>query len=131
MPLLSLDQACLQYGTHVLLDKVEFNLNPGDRVGLLGRNGAGKSTLMKVIRGDINLESGERWVRDGTRISYLDQSLPGADEQDVYDVVAGGLADVGELLKRYHHSILGGYEHHGLRSDRVGGEGRLAAGAES
>jgi len=108
MPLLSLDQACLQYGTHVLLDKVEFNLNPGDRVGLLGRNGAGKSTLMKVIRGDINLESGERWVRDGTRISYLDQSLPGADEQDVYDVVAGGLADVGELLKRYHHSILEG-----------------------
>ena len=77
MPLLSLDQACLQYGTHVLLDKVEFNLNPGDRVGLLGRNGAGKSTLMKVIRGDIVLESGKRWVRDGTRISYLDQSLPG------------------------------------------------------
>lgn len=108
MPLLSLDQACLQYGTHVLLDKVEFNLNPGDRVGLLGRNGAGKSTLMKVIRGDIVLESGKRWVRDGTRISYLDQSLPVADEQDVYDVVAGGLADVGELLKRYHHSILEG-----------------------
>ena len=108
MPLLSLDQACLQYGTHVLLDKVEFNLNPGDRIGLLGRNGAGKSTLMKVIRGDIVLESGKRWVRDGTRISYLDQSLPGADEQDVYDVVAGGLADVGELLKRYHHSILEG-----------------------
>ena len=108
MPLLSLDQACLQYGTHVLLDKVEFNLNPGDRIGLLGRNGAGKSTLMKVIRGDIVLESGKRWVRDGIRISYLDQSLPGADEQDVYDVVAGGLADVGELLKRYHHSILEG-----------------------
>ncbi len=85
-----------------------FNLNPGDRVGLLGRNGAGKSTLMKVIRGDIVLESGKRWVRDGTRISYLDQSLPVADEQDVYDVVAGGLADVGELLKRYHHSILEG-----------------------
>lgn len=108
MPLLSLDQACLQYGTHVLLDKVDFTVNPGDRIGLLGRNGAGKSTLMKVIKGDIVLESGKRWVRDAARVSYLDQSLPVADEQDVYDVVAGGLADVGALLRRYHRSILEG-----------------------
>ncbi len=108
MPQLTLDQVSLQYGTHVLLDKVDLKLRAGDRVGLLGRNGAGKTTLMKVIAGEIVPESGERWVRDGVRIAYLDQSLPAADDKDVYDVVASGLSDVGDLLARYHHCILEG-----------------------
>ncbi|MEE4660853.1 MAG: ATP-binding cassette domain-containing protein [Halieaceae bacterium] len=106
MPLLKLDKACLQYGTQVILDNVEFSIRPGDRIGLLGRNGAGKSTLLKTILGEVVPESGERWLRPGTRIAYLDQSLPDADEQDVYDVVAHGLADVGDVLARYHHCIL-------------------------
>lgn len=108
MLLLKLDQASLQYGTHILLDQVELNVRAGDRIGLLGRNGAGKSTLLKVIKGDISLDSGERWVRDGTRIAYLDQSLPAADDQSVYDLVAHGLANIGDLLTRYHHSIVEG-----------------------
>jgi len=108
MPLLKLDKASLHYGTHVLLDNVDFKVRAGDRIGLLGRNGAGKTTLMKVINGETALESGERWLRDGVRIAYLDQSLPDADDQDVYDVVAHGLADVGDALARYHHCILEG-----------------------
>ncbi len=108
MPLLKLDKLSLQFGTQVILDAVEFNVEPGDRIGLLGRNGAGKSTLLKVILGEMQAESGERWVRPGTRIAYLDQALPNADEQDVYDVVAHGLADVGDVLARYHHCILEG-----------------------
>ena len=108
MPLLKLDQASLQYGTHILLDQVDIKVRAGDRIGLLGRNGAGKTTLLKVIKGDIALESGERWVRDGTRIAYLDQSLPAADDQNVYDVVAHGLANIGDLLARYHRCIVDG-----------------------
>ncbi|NQX89736.1 MAG: ATP-binding cassette domain-containing protein [Halioglobus sp.] len=108
MPQLTLDQAALHYGTHVLLDKVNFKVSAGDRIGLLGRNGAGKTTLMKVIAGDIALDSGERWVRDGIRIAYLDQTLPAAGDKDVYDTVAGGLSDIGDLLARYHHSIVNG-----------------------
>ncbi len=106
MPLLKLDKLSLQYGTQVLLDDVEFSVEPGDRIGLLGRNGAGKSTLLKVIHGAVVAESGERWVQPGCRIAYLDQLLPDADEQDVYDVVAHGLADIGDLLARYHHCIV-------------------------
>jgi ATP-binding cassette subfamily F protein uup len=88
MPLLKLDKVSLHYGTHVLLDEVELVLRRGDRIGLLGRNGVGKTTLLKVINGDIAPETGECWSRQGIRISYLDQDLPHADEQDVYDVVA-------------------------------------------
>jgi len=108
MPFLKLDKVSLHYGTHVLLDEVDFAMRKGDRIGLLGRNGAGKTTLLKVINGEITPENGTRWLREGIRISYLDQDLPHAGEQDVFDVVAHGLAGVGGLLARYHHAILDG-----------------------
>ncbi|MFC1689309.1 ABC-F family ATP-binding cassette domain-containing protein, partial [Pseudomonadota bacterium] len=108
MPFLRLDKVSLNYGTHVLLDAVDFSMQKGERIGLLGRNGAGKTTLLKLINGEIIPESGERWLRTGTKISYLDQDLPHADDQDVYDVVAHGLAGVGDLLAQYHHAILEG-----------------------
>ncbi len=105
MPLLTLDDVSLHYGTQVLLDQVNFTLHKGQKIGLLGRNGEGKTTLLKLIADFIKPDSGERWLRPGTKLAWLDQSLPVADEQQVYDVVASGLADVGELLVQYHHLI--------------------------
>jgi len=105
MPLLRLDNLSLNYGTQVLLDQVNFTLHKGNKIGLLGRNGEGKTTLLKIIAGEIFPDSGEYWLRPGIKIAWLDQSLPAADEQEVYDVVASGLAEVGELLSRYHHAI--------------------------
>ena len=103
MPLLRLDKASLNFGTHVLLDEVDFEIKRGARIGLLGRNGAGKTTLMKWIEGIMGLDGGERWLRPGVKVAWLEQSLPDADEQTVYDLVADGLAEVGDLLKQYHH----------------------------
>ena len=105
MPLVRLDKVSLNFGTHILLDEVDFTLKKGTKIGLLGRNGAGKKTFMKVIAGSMQPDSGERWLRPGVEVAWLEQSLPEADEQSVYDMVAGGLAEVGELLKRYHHLI--------------------------
>lgn len=105
MPLLRLDNVSLHYGTHVLLDQVNFTLQKTNKIGLLGRNGEGKTTLLKVLSGLITPESGERWLRPGVEIAWLDQSLPEADDQEVYDVVASGLSEVGELISRYHHYI--------------------------
>ena len=105
MPLLRLDNASLHYGTLTLLDSVDFSISRGNKIGLLGRNGAGKTTLLKVLAGEIIAESGERWLRPGTRIAWLQQVLPEADEQTVYDVVASGLAETGRLLAEYHHLV--------------------------
>ena len=80
-------------------------MHKGTRLGLLGRNGAGKTTLLKILAGDITPDSGERWIRPGTRLAWLQQSLPDGDEQTVYDVVASGLAEAGELLSQYHHML--------------------------
>ena len=106
MPLIRLDKLSLNFGTHVLLDEVDFQIKRGARIGLLGRNGAGKTTLMKLIAGVIHPDGGERWLRPGVQVAWLEQNLPIADEQTVYDFVADGLAEVGTLLKRYHHLTL-------------------------
>jgi len=105
MPLLRLDNASLHYGNLALLDGVNFSVSKGTRIGLLGRNGAGKTTLLKVLAGEILPDSGECWTRPGTRIAWLQQVLPDADEQTVYDVVASGLAETGKLLAEYHHLV--------------------------
>ncbi len=105
MSLLRLDNASLHYGNLALLDGVDFSITKGNKIGLLGRNGAGKTTLLKMLAGEIVPESGERWLRPGTRIAWLRQILPEADEQTVYDVVASGLAETGRLLAEYHHLV--------------------------
>jgi ATP-binding cassette subfamily F protein uup len=103
MPLLKLDKVSINFGTHVLLDEVSLNLDKGKRLGLLGRNGTGKTTLIRTIGDFVKPDSGERWLRPGVKIAWLDQNLPPASSETVYDVIAGSLAEVGELLKQYHH----------------------------
>jgi len=105
MPLLRLDSASLNYGTLILLDSVDFSISRGHKIGLLGRNGTGKTSLLKILAGELLPESGERWMRPGTRIAWLQQTLPEADDQTVYDVVASGLAETGRLLAEYHHLL--------------------------
>ncbi len=105
MPLLRLDNFSLHFGSRDILNSVNFTLRKGDRIGLLGRNGEGKTTFLKVIANQIQGDSGERWQRPGTVISWLDQSLPTADNQSVYEIVASGLAEVGELINAYHRAI--------------------------
>lgn len=122
MPLVRLDKVALNFGTHILLDEVDFTLKKGAKIGLLGRNGAGKTTFMKVIAGSMQPDGGERWLRPGVEIAWLEQSLPIADEQTVYDMVAGGLSEVGELLKQYHH-LIADYENADMaKLERVQGQ---------
>ncbi len=106
MPLLRLDKVSVHYGPRVLLDEIDLALTRGQRIGLLGRNGEGKTTLLKVLAGVMTPDGGERWLRPGTGVAWLEQGLPQQDQQSVYDFVAGGLQGVGELLKQYHHIVM-------------------------
>ena len=91
------------FGGDPLLDGVAFQIENGERVCLIGRNGAGKSTLLGIADGTIAPDGGEVWRQPGLSIARLSQDLPSDEEAVVYDVVAGGLADVGRLLTEYHH----------------------------
>ena len=104
MALLSLKQLTVSFGGPTLLDKIEFQLDRGERVCLVGRNGAGKSTLMKVIMGEVKQDSGEI-IGQVLNIARLEQEVPAEIEGSVFDVVAQGLGDIAPLLIEYHHVI--------------------------
>lgn len=61
------------YGTDVILDKVSFHINKGERVGIIGINGAGKTTLLKMLTGELPCESGEFFISSETKTGYLKQ----------------------------------------------------------
>ncbi|MEI6744509.1 MAG: ATP-binding cassette domain-containing protein [Methylococcaceae bacterium] len=102
MPLLRLSNVSIAYGTHALLKHADFQLDAGERVGLLGRNGEGKSTLMKIIAGDTLPDEGDIWRQPELKLAWLAQSPELPEEATIYDAVASGLGDLGEIIARYH-----------------------------
>jgi len=102
MPLLSFADVSLAFGPEPLLDHASFQIDPGERVCLIGRNGAGKSTLLRIADGKVTPESGEVWRQPGLRIAELAQELFVPDDASVFDVVASGLHEIGALLAEYH-----------------------------
>src|SRR3954470_4956207 len=73
MALLTLIGAQLAYGEHPLLDRAEFALETGERIGLIGRNGTGKSSLLCAIAGTVTLDDGEVRKRDGLHVVLVEQ----------------------------------------------------------
>ena len=71
--LLRLDQASVGYGETTILSRINFSLIPGERIGLLGLNGAGKSTLIKLLAGDLSLQSGQMDRAKDLKVGYFAQ----------------------------------------------------------
>ncbi|MES1982247.1 MAG: ATP-binding cassette domain-containing protein [Pseudomonadota bacterium] len=103
MPYITLDKAALAYGHVALLDRVEFQLDEGERVGLIGRNGGGKSSLLKVLAGQASLDDGLVWRAPAVRICYVSQEPQLDENASVFDAVAEGLGELRQLLHDYHH----------------------------
>ncbi|MCB1849388.1 MAG: ATP-binding cassette domain-containing protein, partial [Gammaproteobacteria bacterium] len=106
MALVTLREIQLGFGGPPLLENLSLSIAEGERVCLLGRNGAGKSTLMKLIAGDLQPDTGERVVRQGTRIARLTQEVPEDLRGVVFDVVASGLGALSELVRTYHRLVV-------------------------
>ena len=105
MPLVSLDRVSVAYGHLPLLDAAMLQIEPRERVSIIGRNGAGKSTLLRVLSGDLEPDAGSAWRAPGLRVARLDQDVPLSDTRPVFDVVADGLPtspDVAEAWRRDH-----------------------------
>ncbi len=56
--MISIDNVTIRFGAYVLFDKISFQVNPGDRIGLVGRNGAGKTTILNLIDGRQDPDEG-------------------------------------------------------------------------
>ena len=126
-PILKLDDIFLSFGGTPLLAGASLQVEPGDRISLVGRNGSGKSTLMKIAAGLAEAQSGEVFRHPSATIRYLHQ----APDFDGYDTVAAyAEAGLGPSDDPYRVTYL--LEHLGLTGSEdprslSGGEARRAA----
>ncbi|WP_037587326.1 ATP-binding cassette domain-containing protein [Stenoxybacter acetivorans] len=102
MNILSADNLCLALGHVALLDRASFQLDAGEKVGLIGRNGAGKSSFLKVLAGVIHVDDGHITTQNGLKIVYVPQESFFDNNATVFDTVAEGLGEVRDLLRDYH-----------------------------
>src|SRR3974390_2737711 len=102
MPILRLDNVSLAYGHLPLLAHADFQIETGERVCLVGRNGTGKTTLLRVLTAAAVPDEGEVWRAETLRVAHLEQEVPPDTQQTIFEVVAGGLGELGALLTEFH-----------------------------
>jgi len=102
MPLITLRGVHVAVGGPPLLERADFQLEPGERVAVVGRNGAGKSTFLRLLAGEVRPDDGEVPRDPGLRVAMLTQEIPQDLEGSVFEIVAAGLGDLGSLLAEYH-----------------------------
>lgn len=90
MALISIRDLSIGFRGPVLLDEVSCQIEPGQRIGLLGRNGAGKTTFMRILRGDVEPDHGDVLFAPGTKVSLLSQDVPRHIQGRVFEVVSQG-----------------------------------------
>src|SRR3954469_7242767 len=95
--MITLRNVTLRRGAKVLLDKVSVTINPGEKVGLVGRNGAGKSTLFALFNGTLHEDGGDFHVPAHWRLGQVAQNMP-ETEESATDFVLGG--DIGLMELR-------------------------------
>ena len=114
MPILSAQNISLRFSGPPLLDNASFDIEAGDRICLVGRNGEGKSTLLKIIQGEMGMDSGDIVKRTGLKVSRMVQEIPAHMEGTVRDVVMAGIAQDG---------------HHDAHAETILGKTGIAADA--
>jgi ATP-binding cassette subfamily F protein uup len=103
MALISLQDINLAFSGPLIFDGLNLQLEPGERIALLGRNGAGKTTLMKVMSAELQVDDGKVIVQKGIQIALLPQEVPVDISGTVFDIVLSGLGSRAELLSQHHH----------------------------
>jgi ATP-binding cassette subfamily F protein uup len=96
MPLVTVTDLRIGYRGPALLDGVSCQIEPGQRIGLLGRNGAGKTTFMRILSGEVQPDGGDVVLAPGTKVALLPQDVPQDLAGNVGEVVAHGLPPTGD-----------------------------------
>jgi ATP-binding cassette subfamily F protein 3 len=106
--MLRLEKISKTYPTGEVLKDINWEVRPGDRVGLVGVNGAGKSTQLKIIMGEIEPTTGQIIRPNSLRIGYLNQEFDIDETRTVQDELWRAFGDVNkvhEALTKIHHAL--------------------------
>jgi ABC transport system ATP-binding/permease protein len=111
VPLLQLSQVSLAYGHVPLLDHADLVVEPGERIGLIGRNGTGKSSLLAIVAGEARPDDGDVWLAPALKVASVPQEPAFEPGLTVFEAVAEGLGEGHALLVEYHavtHALAAG-----------------------
>jgi ATP-binding cassette subfamily F protein uup len=100
-PYLKLSGTTLRSGATALLDKVDFQLNAGERVGLVGGSGDGKSCMLKMLAGLITPDAGSAWRAPGARLCYVSEEPELDENATVFDEIVRELGQLHPLICAY------------------------------
>ena len=107
MPQITIQELTIGYRGPSLLSEVSCRIEPGEKIGLLGRNGSGKTTFMRLISGQEQAQSGTIEMSEGTRVAVLPQDVPLDIVGTVEEIVARGLpAEMEELENHWQRDQL-------------------------
>ena len=79
----------IRRGTNVLLDNASATINPGQKVGLVGKNGCGKSTLISLLKGEMSADAGNLTFPSSWALAWVNQETPALDEPAIEYVIDG------------------------------------------
>jgi ATP-binding cassette subfamily F protein uup len=105
MPLITLDNISLSFSDKPILNEVSSTILKGDKIALIGRNGEGKSTFMRILASTIEPDDGTLKIKNSTSVSYLEQTPPEDNDKTLFDIVAEGLGEIGDVLSKYRYLI--------------------------
>ncbi len=108
MTILSVSDIRLEYGTDIILQKINFSINEGDRLGIVGVNGAGKSTLLRIIAGVTEPSGGNVYIAKGKSIGMLEQNAMLESDKTLADEMATAFPECVRLenaLETLHKEI--------------------------
>src|SRR3989449_7739201 len=100
MPLLRVEKLALVYGATEVLSELTFELEPRQRLGIVGANGSGKSSLLRAISGEITPAAGSLTLSPRARTAYLAQELEAGPHESVYADALHSRADIIQLRQR-------------------------------
>ncbi len=103
MTLIRIRDMSVGYGGQLLFDRISLNIEPGERVCLVGRNGEGKTTLLRIIQGEVVPDHGEIYRAHGIRIAAFCQEIPPRMCGTIYDVAAGGIENATMIASGKEH----------------------------
>ncbi len=106
MALIDLLNISKHYEAQKILTDINFHVDEGERIVIIGKNGSGKSTLMKIVNGTLEQDSGERIIRQNLEVKMLDQKPNFKESHTVREAVEAGLKELNSAKQRYNELSL-------------------------
>jgi len=100
MTILSVSDIRLEYGTDIILQKINFSINEGDRLGIVGVNGAGKSTLLRIIAGTVEPSAGQVFIAKGKTVGMLEQNAMLESDETLTEEMESAFPECRRIEKR-------------------------------